>query len=234
MGRRTLLGGALLGLAGCASFSPEPVESADGWTHVRLPGKKPSRYRTTLKEGRAAIEARAEGSASLWRRPLDLAPEALGEVSFSWWVQSLLPSADVRDAGREDAVVRVLFAFDGDRSRLSGRNRALFELAELLTGEPPPFATLMYVWDRNAPLESVIHNPRTDRIRKIVVDSGPANLGRWREHRRRLDLDFQRAFGEAPGRLQSVALMSDADNTGGSARAWYGAVELAGQSLTGA
>ncbi len=234
MGRRTFLGGAVLGLTGCVSLPSPPLEAADGWSHVRLPGKKASLYRTTVKEGRAAIEARAEGSASLWRRPLDLAPEALGEVNFSWWVQSLLPRSDVRDAGREDAVVRVLFAFDGDRSRLSARNRALFELAELLTGEPPPFATLMYVWERQAPLETVIHNPRTDRVRKIVVDTGTEHLGRWREHRRRLDLDYQRAFGEPPGRLQSVALMSDADNTGGSVRAWYGPVELAGQSLTGA
>jgi hypothetical protein len=98
----------------------------------------------------------------------------------------------------------------------------MFELAELLTGEPPPFATLMYVWEGSAPLESVIVNPRSDRIRKIVVDSGPAMLGRWRDHQRSIATDFERAYGEAPGALRSIALMTDSDNTGGSARTWYG------------
>ena len=45
-------------------------------------------------------------------------------------------------------------------------------LAEALTGERPPYATLVYVWDATAPVGTVIINPRSDRIRKIVVDSG--------------------------------------------------------------
>ena len=38
--------------------------------------------------------------------------------------------------------------------------------------------------------------------------------------------DFQRAFGEAPGPLTSIALMTDTDNTASSAEAWYGPVTL--------
>ena len=74
-------------------------------------------------------------------------------------------------------------------------------------------------------LDQVIH-PRTDRVRKIVVDAGPGQIRRWREHRRDLAADFQRAFGEAPGALVSVAYMTDADNTQQQARAWYGPVEF--------
>ena len=95
----------------------------------------------------------------------------------------------------------------------------------MLTGEEPPYATLMYVWDTHAPIDTLVTSPRTDRIRKWVLDSGPAELGRWRDHRRDLRADFVQAFGEAPGRLRSVALMTDADNTGGSARAWYGPLQ---------
>ena len=38
--------------------------------------------------------------------------------------------------------------------------------------------------------------------------------------------DFRRAFGEEPGRLVAVALMTDTDNTQARAEAWYGPVEL--------
>ncbi|MDP1069050.1 DUF3047 domain-containing protein, partial [Klebsiella pneumoniae] len=85
---------------------------------------------------------------------------------------------------------------------------------------------LMYVWDSALPVGTVVINPRSDRIRKIVVDSGPAELRRWRDHRRDLAADFRLAFGEEPGPLTSIAVMTDSDNSRASARAWYGPVEL--------
>jgi hypothetical protein len=59
-----------------------------------------------------------------------------------------------------------------------------------------------------------------------VVDSGPGQLRRWREHRRNLVADYRLAFGEEPGPLQSIALMTDSDNTRSQARTWYGPVEF--------
>lgn len=216
---------AAAALGGCAT--PDTgTASADGWQAVALPGKASTRYSTVVKDGRPALQADSEASASLWRRAVDLPASALGELSFSWWVATLPESANVALAQREDAAARVLLGFDGDHSALPARTRALFDLAEALSGERPPYATLMYVWDATAPVGSVIINPRSDRIRKIVVESGTAGLGRWRDHRRDIRADFLRAFGEEPGALRTVAKMTDSDNTGSRARAWYGKVEL--------
>ena len=76
------------------------------------------------------------------------------------------------------------------------------------------------------PVGTVVVNPRTDRIRKIVVDSGPQHLRRWRDHQRNLAEDFRRAFHEEPGPLVSVAVMSDSDNTASKAQAWYGDIRF--------
>jgi len=38
--------------------------------------------------------------------------------------------------------------------------------------------------------------------------------------------DFEQAFGEAPGELQALAIMTDSDNTQSRARAWYGEIRL--------
>jgi hypothetical protein len=221
--RASFIAASALLLAGCASVPPA---TTDGWHPVRLPGKAATRYEPVLKDGRPAVLAAADRSASLWRRHVEPPQATPGEVSFSWWAQSLLERASVADVDREDATARVVFGFGGDHARLPLRARMSFDLAEALTGERPPYATLMYVWDATAPVGSVIVNPRSDRIRKIVVDSGPQGLRRWRDHRRDLAADFRLAFAEEPGPLRSVALMTDSDNTRGRARTWYGEVVL--------
>ncbi len=215
---------AVVLLGACAS--PPPAADPEGWHPVLLPGKAATVYTRADKDGRPALRAVSERSASMWRRRVDLPPERLGEVSFSWWVPQALEHASVADVDREDAAVRVIFAFGGDHARLPLRTRAMFDLAEALTGERPPYATLMYVWDAHLPVGSVVVNPRSDRIRKIVVDSGAGPLRQWRDHRRNLADDFRRAFGEEPGPLVSIAIMTDSDNTRSRARSWYGPVTL--------
>jgi hypothetical protein len=216
---------ALALLAGCAT-RPLPPPSAEGWQAMPLPGKALTRYEWTEKDGRPALEAQSERSASLWRKTLAPALPQAGEVAFSWWVQRLIPNASVADIDHDDAVARVIFGFDGDTGKLPLRTRMKFELAQTLTGEAPPYATLMYVWDSALPIGTVVIHPRSDRVRKIVVDSGPAELRQWRDHRRNLAADFRLAFGEEPGPLKSMAVMTDSDNNRASAHTWYGPVEL--------
>jgi Protein of unknown function (DUF3047) len=198
----------------------------EGWSSYALPGKRATEYRFTHKEGRAVIEARADRSSSMLRRTLDKSPEKVGEVSWSWWVDAVLVDADLADVDRTDSPAQLLFAFDGDKSTLSPRARVMLDLARVLTGEEPPYATLTYAFATNTPVESVVKNPRTERIRKIVVDSGTGHTKQWRSHRRNLVDDYIKAFGEPPGRLIGVAVMTDADNTRSRAKAWYGQIEF--------
>lgn len=215
--------GALLG--GCAQVPPPPGGS-QAWHAVPIPGKRPTRYERVLKEGRPAWHAKSAQSASMWRQRVERPADRLGEVSFAWWVDAVVPGGHVAERDSEDAAARVLFAFGGDVSRLPARTRSMFELAQALTGEMPPYATLMYVWDTTAPVGSLIVNPRSDRIRKIVLDSGSRHVGQWRVHRRDLAADFRRAFGEPPGPLTSVAVMTDSDNTASQAASWYADIEF--------
>lgn len=232
------LAAALAGCAHAPASRPSEGDRAprtdavlpqEAWRDFKLPGKPLTQYRWVTKDGRVACEAQAESSASMWRRAVLLAPAQLGEVSFAWWVDRLVPGADLSAQGRGDAPARMIFAFDGDRQKLSMRNQMVFELAEALGGEPMPYATLMYVWANDQPIESVIIHPHTDRIRKIVVEQGGAHVRQWRDYRRNLAEDFRRAFGEEPGNLVAVGFMTDADNMATSAHTWY--ADLAVQGL---
>jgi hypothetical protein len=223
----------MCGAIGACAVAPEarpplvPVPQVlHGWSEFKLPGKRRSHYLASWEEGRRVVLARADASASMLRQRLRLEPEDLGRIEFSWHVPALIPGADLTDIDASDSPVRIVLAFDGDHDRLSPRNRMLFDLAQMLSGEPPPFATLMYVWDNKAPAESVIVSRRTDRVRKIVLESGSERCGRWLHYRRDVVADYRRAFGEDPGALIGIGLMTDSDNTRASAEARYGEVRL--------
>jgi len=226
--RRSFLLAAPAVVAGCANTPPStPTQvTAAQWQPFVLPGKRETRYALAHKDGRVCWHAKADASASMLRRHLEARPVDGLTAEFAWWVSGMIQGADLSKAEASDSPARVAFAFDGDLGRLSMRTRMQFQMAEMLTGELPPYATLMYVWENHAPLETLVQSARTDRVRKIVVESGETNLRSWRSYRRDLASDFRRAFGEKPGPLIGVALMTDADNTGSTAEAWYGDVVL--------
>jgi hypothetical protein len=216
---------ALAFAAGPMAEAPE--QPAYEWQHFRFPGKDATVFRYTHVDGRDAVAAQAEASASsMLRHRVRVEPATLGRIAFSWKVPA--PTAGVQAAGREDddSAVRVLLSFDGDRSRLSAKNSMLSELSRVLMGEEMPFATLMYVWSQQRPIDSVIMSPRTDRIRKIVVESGAARLDHWLDYERDIRADYIRAFGEPPGALVDIAIMTDADSDKQRVEAWYGPVRL--------
>ena len=208
-----------------ARFS-QGAERALPWETQHLPGKAPSRYRYAYIDARHALLAQADSSASLLRQKFQVPASQLGQVRFSWKVPALIANADMSLRDADDSPVRLLLVFDGDRSRFSMKDAMLSELAQTLTGEPMPYATLMYVWCNTRAPGSVIINPRTDRIRKLVLESGPAHLNQWRDYERHIATDFEAAFGEPPGALLGIGIMTDTDNTRSSAQAWYGPVTL--------
>lgn len=229
-------------LAGCASSPPPSQPIADtpwaeasrvaavrplpqaGWEHVALPGKTRVRFIPVRDDGRPALEATAVSAASIVRKRVRIEPQDLGRLRFSWKVPQLIEAADLATREADDAPVRIILAFDGDRSRLSARDAMLSELLRTLTGEEMPYATLMYVWCNKRAPGSVVRSPRTDRVRKLVLESGPGRLHRWLDYERDVRADFEKAFGEPPGALVGIALMTDSDNTRSTATALYGPV----------
>lgn len=239
---------ACAGLAGCAGWrgtddaardasaqapaalpplmAPQLPGPASGWEHRRLPGKRPAQFRHVRMDGRETVSVTAASAASMLHRKIRVEPDALGALRFSWRVPELNARSDLGNRDVADSAVRVILAFEGDRSRFSARDQLMSELARSLTGEQLPYATLMYVWCNHRPPGAVIRNPRSDRIRKLVLESGPAKLNQWLDYERDIRADFERVFGEPPGALVGIAIMTDSDNTRSTARAWYGPVSL--------
>ena len=56
----------------------------------------------------------------------------------------------------------------------------------------------------------------------IVVESGDSRLNQWIQEERNVYEDYKSAFGQEPPIISGVAIMTDSDNTGESATAFYG------------
>lgn len=205
-----------------ADKSPAPP----AWKHYQLPGKRATSYAFQRLDGRQAVMAKADSSASMMRQSVRISPGNLGKLKFSWKVPQLIDGADLSLRDAHDSPVRVTLVFEGDRSTFSAKNAMLSELARTLTGEELPYATLMYVWCNACAPDQVFTSPRTDRIREIALQSGAAQLNQWLDYERDINLDFQKAFGEAPGALLDVGIMTDTDNTRQTAVVWYGPISM--------
>ncbi|RLJ68264.1 DUF3047 domain-containing protein [Sulfurisoma sediminicola] len=197
------------------------------WKHAPFSALKRDTVYTLLQDdGRTVLRGTAEGAASLYTA--NLAPPVTSPAGLSWrWkTDALVPGADNRDKGREDAPLRVIVGFDGDRANLPAAEQKRFKRAERLSGKAPPYAVLMYIWSDHVPVGTVIPSAHTSQIKMLVVTSGKSDLGQWQAVRRNLADDYRRAYGGEPGPLLGVAVMTDTDNTGAKAVGYYADIKL--------
>ena len=176
------------------------------------------------------LHAVAEGSASGLTRAAGFSIVDRPIASWSWKVSRLVATADNSKARYEDSPVRVVLAFDGDTARLPRFDQAALYVSRKVFGRELPYATLMYIWSNKEPVGAVIPNPHTRRVQMIVASSGAGGVGAWQKLSRDVVADFRRAFNEEPGRLLSIGVMTDTDNTGESVEAWYGEIEFQASS----
>jgi len=195
----------------------------DGWQTWTLSRfKRPTEYRLVTDNGITVLRARASSSASGLIHPLDLDPAQYRFLHWHWKVEELIKGADNSRKSTEDSPVRVVVSFAGDLDKLSFDDRVFFDQVKAIAGQQLPYATLMYIWENRAPKDSVIANPHTSRIKMVVAESGRDKLGAWQTQTRDVYADFKRAFGEDPGRITAIAILTDTDNTGENVHAYYG------------
>ena len=199
----------------------------EGWEIYLITESKPRTvYRVVeLPEG-AALEARADKSASGLIRKFHVDLREHPVLEWRWRVLEAPAGADLRLASGDDAPARVQLFFDGDTSSLGLGDRLFLAAARTITGREMPYATISYTWSEQIAVETVVENPHTARERRLVVENGPARPGEWTTFRRNVSEDYRRAFGEEPGELLGVGVFTDADNTGSSARAYYGEIRF--------
>ncbi len=217
-------------IIGHFSVSPQEGQLPEGWEPLLFDKiDAHTSYHHVLEDGRGVIKATSKMSSSglVFKEEID--PASWPVISWSWKIEDILANGDASKKSGDDYPARlyITFAYDGDK--VGFWESVKFNTVKLLYGEYPPINALTYIWANKLPKETLLANPYTDRVQMIAVESGADHLGKWRHFSRNIVEDYRRAFGEEPPVISGIAIMTDTDNTGEEAMAWYGDIILSTQ-----
>ncbi len=194
----------------------------DGWkplTFKKIP--KQTSYELVRDGEHVVVKATSDASASGLTKEVRIDPRDYPIIRWRWRVENVLTRSDVTRKDGDDYSARLYVTFAYDPEKTSFSKKLAYKAGRVLFGEIP-IGALNYIWDRKAPIGTIVENAYTSFAQMIVVESGPQKVGTWVEEERNIYEDYARAFGEEPPMINGVAIMTDTDNTKERATAYYG------------
>lgn len=153
-----------------------------------------------------ALRSTPDQSATALYQQIRLAGTALRDVRWSWKVDVIHRSADIRDLEREDFAAKLMFVFGAP---------SLFD---------KNIPTLAYVWTSTPIADgSVIQSKRFSSLVYIQLH-GTRSVGQWQQEKRDVAEDYRRIFHQEPGELGYIAIFNDNDQTREPASAVFGPI----------
>ncbi|KJS28986.1 MAG: hypothetical protein VR64_22100 [Desulfatitalea sp. BRH_c12] len=175
-----------------------------GWREKSFAGH--TEYTPAIEDGIHCLKATSSAAASALIYEIKFNVEAYPLLTWKWKIKNTIPSGDARRKEGDDYAARVYVIFP---SRFFWKTKAI-----------------NYIWANKLPKESAIPNPFAENAVMIAVQSGTAETGIWKEEKRSILEDYRKYFGGDVPEAGGVAIMTDTDNTGESATAWYGPITL--------
>lgn len=144
-------------------------------------------------------ESRASASALIYRHQYDLKEYPI--LSWKWRVENTVKKGDETKREGDDYAARVYVIFPH--------------------WLPPLTKSINYIWANRLPKGKHVPNTFYSKAIMVAVESGNENIGKWITERRNVYEDYKTLFGEEPPLAGGIAIMTDTDNTGESAVAYY-------------
>ncbi|WP_280542668.1 DUF3047 domain-containing protein [Chromohalobacter sp. 11-W] len=200
VGRALALGGLALSTSAAAAEIAFSAQEMATWETRTFEGR--TRYAVVRDNGAEVLEANARGQASAkyLEREIDLSETPY--LHWCWKVDARYAGLDERAQAGDDYPARLYVA----------RKTGLL---------PWQVQSVNYVWSSNQAIGARWPNAFTDRAMLLALQGEQSPVGEWRAEVRDVSADYQALFGEAASEIGGVALMSDGDNAGGDATAWY-------------
>ena len=179
--------------------------SLDGWKEKSFSGS--TNYRFVTTDGKVVLLAESNGAASglFYEKEIDLLKTPV--INWSWKVDKVLKDAKETTKKGDDYPARVYVIFSG--GIFFWRTRAI-----------------NYVWSNNQKIGTTWPNAYTGNAQMIAVRTGGDQAGQWMKEKRNIREDYKQLFGEDIDSADAIAIMTDTDNTGGHAVAYYGDIYL--------
>jgi len=174
-----------------------------GWSAKSFQGT--TEYRIVIEDGQQVLSARSENAASGLVFETTFDPQEFPLLNWRWKIKETLSKGDSRNKAGDDYAARIYVVFPH-----------WFFLKT---------RTLNYIWANQLSKGSIQKNVYTGNAMMIAVESGSSRAGEWVTEQRNLLDDYRQAFGEDPPEVGAIAIMTDTDNTGETAAAWYGDIK---------
>jgi hypothetical protein len=214
-----------------------PFSSARGaqapqpWRFTSLPNKTPTRFEVVQEGAQKVLKVAADQSYGNLVHATRVPLNASTTLAWRWRVDTFVEDANLRTRAGDDGAAKLCVFFDFPAERLSFGERTRLALARRTTGEEVPSEALCYVWDKKEAKGTALVNAFTQRMRMVVLESGPAaDRSAFVSERRSLLADYKRAFGDEAGDalpdVVAVAVSADADNTQGHGLAYFTDIDL--------
>ena len=152
------------------------------------------------------MKATSTNSASGLFYNIDYEPKTYPFISWIWQIKNIIPKGDARTKEGDDYAARIYVVFPG----------YFFWQTKAIN----------YIWANKLPQGEFIKNSHTGNAVMIAIQSGNDKAGQWLTETRNIVNDYKKAFGQDPPKVGSIAIMTDTDNTGESAQAWYGSIKI--------
>lgn len=200
------------------------------WEVLKFPNiDRLSEYQLVQDDGEQVVKASTDESASGLIARVRVEPDDKLLLRWRWKVSSVYEDGDARSKAGDDYPARVYVAFEFEAEKAGFFERAKRKAASVVFGEELPGNALNYIWANTLEKGDIVPNPYTDTTMMLAVESGNAKAGQWVSAERDIVADYREAFGSQPPPIVGIAIMSDSDNTGESAQAWYGDLTLTRQ-----
>jgi hypothetical protein len=198
-----------------------------GWqplTFKKIP--RHTAYTLVKDEDRIVVKAVSRASSSGLTKEMRLDPREYPVIEWQWKIANILKKGDVAKKEGDDYPARIYITFEYDPGKVSFFKKAQYETVKLLYGRYPPLGAINYIWESKAPVGTLVPNSYTNQVFMFVLESGQEKLNTWVGEKRNVYEDYKKAFGEEPPMISGVAIMTDTDNTGESATAYYGDISF--------
>jgi hypothetical protein len=197
-----------------------------GWKPLEFPKIKRHTVYTVESDGtNSFLKATSSNSASGIYKEVDIDLSEHPMLRWRWKVEGVVEKGDARKKDGDDYAARIYVTFDYDPERTPFFERLKYKVVKAIYGKVPANA-INYIWANKLRKGEHIPNAFTDKAIMIAVESGPELSGRWVPEKRNVYEDYRVLFGAEPPGATGIAVMTDTDNTGESAVAYYDDISL--------
>jgi len=208
-------------------FLDEEFTSLDRWEPFYFSNiEQYSSYSVGTFDGKSTLMAASNNSASGMLLKGWYNIYEFPQIAWRFQVSNIYKKGDSSTKDGDDYPVRLYVMFKFDPAKASFGERVQYELARAVNGKYPPHSSLNYIWANKKNAENIITSPYSNRSMMIPVARGEDLVGTWLEHTTNIVNDYKAAFGESPPVMAAIAVMSDADNTGESSKAYIDYIRI--------